>query len=162
MCNSGRHLAQRCHLFPDDELLLCLAKTIKGRLERFILFLSFCLLAQQLLFLWITAFATISRRHQPIHLALIVYFLTLVVSIWKSYGWYTIPLYPLLAICAARFLQQSFRELSDDEIDVRRVLRAGEDDRGVREAFEEAVRSKPKCDAPNFSDNNKWMVEIGG
>ena len=51
---------------------------------------------------------------------------------------------------------------SDDEIDVRRVLRAGEDDRGVREAFEEAVRSKPKCDAPNFSDNNKWMVEIGG
>lgn len=51
---------------------------------------------------------------------------------------------------------------SDDEIDVRRVLRAGGDDRGVREAFEEAVRSKPKCDAPNFSDNNKWMVEIGG
>ena len=51
---------------------------------------------------------------------------------------------------------------SDDEIDVRRVLRAGEDDRGVQEAFEEAVRSKPKCDAPDFSDNNKWMVEIGG
>jgi cyclic pyranopterin phosphate synthase len=51
---------------------------------------------------------------------------------------------------------------SDDEIDVRRVLRAGGDDRGVREAFEEAVRSKPKCDAPNFSDNTKWMVEIGG
>jgi cyclic pyranopterin phosphate synthase len=51
---------------------------------------------------------------------------------------------------------------SDDEIDVRRVLRAGEDHRGVQEAFEEAVRSKPKCDAPDFSDNNKWMVEIGG
>lgn len=51
---------------------------------------------------------------------------------------------------------------SDDEIDVRRVLRAGEDDRGVRKAFEEAVRSKPKCYAPDFSDNHKWMVEIGG
>ena len=51
---------------------------------------------------------------------------------------------------------------SDNEIDVRRLLRSGEDDAGVREAFEEAVRTKPKCNAPDFSGNNKWMVEIGG
>ncbi len=51
---------------------------------------------------------------------------------------------------------------SQDEIDVRGLLRAGEDDQGVREAFERAVRTKPKCDAPDFSDNDKWMVEIGG
>jgi cyclic pyranopterin phosphate synthase len=50
----------------------------------------------------------------------------------------------------------------DDEIDVRRLLRAGGDDGGVREAFEEAVRTKPRCGAPDFSDNHKWMVEIGG
>ncbi len=51
---------------------------------------------------------------------------------------------------------------SQHEIDVRPLLRAGNDDRDVREAFERAVLTKPKCDAPHFSDGDKWMVEIGG
>lgn len=49
-----------------------------------------------------------------------------------------------------------------DDIDVRRLLRAGRNDQAVREAFEEAVRTKRKCDAPEFSDNHRWMIEIGG
>jgi cyclic pyranopterin phosphate synthase len=51
---------------------------------------------------------------------------------------------------------------SDDETDILRLLRSGEDDVGVREAFERVVRTKPKCEAPGFSENNRWMVEIGG
>lgn len=51
---------------------------------------------------------------------------------------------------------------SRDEIDVRDLLRAGGDDRELREAFERAVRTKPKCHAPDFSANGRWMVEIGG
>lgn len=51
---------------------------------------------------------------------------------------------------------------SQEEIDVRSLLRGGDGDQKVWEAFEKAVRTKPKCDAPDFSDNDKWMVEIGG
>ncbi len=51
---------------------------------------------------------------------------------------------------------------SADEVDVRGLLRAGRDDEELREAFEAAVRLKPRCEAPAFSGNKKSMVEIGG
>ena len=51
---------------------------------------------------------------------------------------------------------------SEDEIDVRRLMRDGRDDGELREVFETAVRLKPKGEAPAFSGNRKWMVQIGG
>lgn len=51
---------------------------------------------------------------------------------------------------------------SSDEIDVRGPLRAGADDRKIREIFDEAARKKPRRETPPFDENKKWMVEIGG
>jgi len=48
------------------------------------------------------------------------------------------------------------------EVNVRQLLRSGENDQKIREAFETAIRSKPTDSAPDFSGNHRWMVEIGG
>ena len=51
---------------------------------------------------------------------------------------------------------------SDNEIDVRDRMRAGCGDEEIRDAFETAIRSKPRHTEPTFSANHKWMVEVGG
>ncbi len=51
---------------------------------------------------------------------------------------------------------------SASEIDVMSILRAGETDKAVERAFQQAVSIKPKRLAPEFSDNQRWMAQIGG
>ena len=48
------------------------------------------------------------------------------------------------------------------EMDVRDALRRGAGDDELLAIFNEAVRQKPKRTAPAFSDNQRWMIEIGG
>ncbi len=64
------------------------------------------------LFLWLGAIVGLApgpgRDLRDLRLALGVYFLTLCGSVGLVYGWYPIPLYPLLVIGAASFLQKTF------------------------------------------------------
>jgi len=51
---------------------------------------------------------------------------------------------------------------SSSETDVLDLMRSGADDEKVLETYREAVRLKPRRNAPVFSDNKRWMSEIGG
>ncbi len=51
---------------------------------------------------------------------------------------------------------------SDKEIDLRRVLRAEEGDENLAGAFQRAIRSKQKGEAPGSFQNERWMAQIGG
>ncbi len=51
---------------------------------------------------------------------------------------------------------------SASEVDVMRILRAGKSDNAVEKAFQHAVIIKPRRQAPEFSDNQRWMAQIGG
>jgi len=51
---------------------------------------------------------------------------------------------------------------SNAEIDIRELLRSGEDDDRLREAFERSIGSKQRHKTPDFSENKRWMAEIGG